>query len=77
MFLLMLKTEKPRGLTSLDFIGAFETLTDAAKHAGLPFCGDVGYGNKRMLSYAGGSLQPKRVWLTELSQGSCHLIAEF
>lgn len=77
MFLLMLKTELPGGRTSLDFIGAYNTLNEAVDRAGKPFIGDTGHGNRRMLD-ASSTRETKRVWLTDLTPcGSRYLIAEF
>ncbi len=76
MFLLMLKTELPGGFTSLDFIGAFNTLDEAARHGKGRFTGDTGHGNKRMLAI--GTREALHVWLTDLTPcGSRYLIAEF
>ncbi len=78
MFLLLLKSEKPRGLTSLDFVGVYSTRETAVRHVGnvsLPFK-PGGFGNIRMLICRGGQ-EPKTVLESALVLGSCYLLVEY
>lgn len=78
MFLLLLKTEK-NACTSLDFVGMYGSKADAVKYLTPKEAATLkesGYGNRRMLESADG-LRTKDAWITDLFQGSAHLIVEY